>query len=626
MATAFSHHTNDHELVIDSTTRALELMRDEDGRALYTVSEELPVYQNPLTFSQTTWTGGHRQRDFFASDKYYEGQSIDTTQDGRIILGPKIYSVGISGGTLGAEPKHFIWFNSISKWICATNTKVFWYDGTNFVEKTEIAGQVISSLAVVADILYVCLGTSTRYYYTADGTTYTQTDLTDGYAEKIIAAPNSAGTATILWKYKKPNQISNTTDGRTAAAGGVQWSSPAYIGDVTYDITNIFLANDLLMVGKEDNLYHYDSNGGVHPLMNDLNRNYSSINFKYSSEWQSSVYFSLVDGLKELTTDTLDSMGPTQEATDIGALGTCVGVVGDKDFLYVAMKDVVWQFPYTFPFEFSVSEDVTINVYKGIEHWTPRGFEWSWCPWAYIGNNLSSTLAICQISDQDRRLWFGYGNYAGYVLLSNNPTATDSLARFASSGWLRMSYIWGTNIYWDKLFQSIVTHTKSCEATVTITPKYRKDTDTTATTLTASITANGVIKTNFTSPLSCKRIQFEVDLASDTDTKTPEILLFQARGIEKPETVRIHEAVYKAASKPSITTTTVRNFLRDGRNSTSLIKFADLRYGQSTAGTDYQWVIIEPGYPKEVEITHEKGRQPELGIQVRMREVSYTIS
>jgi len=189
-----------------------------------------------------------------------------------------------------------------------------------------------------------------------------------------------------------------------------------------------------------------------------------------------------------------------------------------------------------------------------------------------------------------------------------------------------MSYTYGTNPYWDKLFQSIVTEVKGCDSGKTVTPKYRKDTDTSSTALTAAITSNGIAKTNLTSAISCNKIQFELHLATDSSSYTPEVLYFQARGIEKPETVRIYEATYKAISKPSIITTTMRDFLRTGKTSTSLIKFADLRYGESTAGTTYHLIIIEPGYPREVELIHEKGRKPELGIQVRMREISYTIS
>jgi hypothetical protein len=198
MATAFNYRVNDHELKIGSTTRALELMRDDEGRAMYTVSTEIPQYQNPLLFTQTDWTGGHRQREYIDPTKYYEGQSIDTTHEGRIILAPKIYSVGVSGGDLGSTPVDFIWFAAISKWLCATASKVFWYDGINFVEKVDLTGNTITDLVVVNDVLYVCLGSSTKYYYSTDGETYTQTDLTDGYAQKIIPAHTPAGTAIIL--------------------------------------------------------------------------------------------------------------------------------------------------------------------------------------------------------------------------------------------------------------------------------------------------------------------------------------------------------------------------------------------------------------------------------------------
>jgi len=627
MATAYTHRSNDHELALTpyaaANTKALEIMRDDDGRPIYTVSTETPEYRNPFVFEQTSWIGGHRQRDYINPFKYYEGESIDTTQDGRILLGGKIFSVGVSGASLGAEPKHFIWFAAITKWMCATTSKVFWYDGINFVEKTDITGETISNLAVVNDILYVSLGTSTKYYYSADGITYTQTDLADGYAEKIITAPNAAGTAMILWKFKTPNELTNTTDGRTAGDGGIAWSSAAYIGDTSYDITNIFLSQDRLLVAKEDNVYYYDSNGGTHPLMNDVGKSYSADNFKYETEWRGSSYFSLLEDIKELTGTTLDSVSPLEENKDIATkYGTCKGIIGDKRHLYVSMRTVLNQFPYTFPITFYTASDTTTVIYKG----TTDGVNWSWCPWIKLASNLSSTLAICHHSDFDRRLWFGYGDYAGYVMLADNPTDDNSPACFPSAGWIRLSYVYGTDPYWDKLFQSIVTETKGCSATLTVTPKYRKDTDTSATALTSAITTNGVVKTTLTTALNCNRIQFELHLATDDEKATPEVLFFQARGIEKPETVRIHDVVYKATSEPSRTSETVRDFLRDGKTSTSLVKFADLRWKESTGDTTYHWVTFEPGYPKEVEIVHEKGRKPELGIQVRMREVSFTVS
>jgi len=211
------------------------------------------------------------------------------------------------------------------------------------------------------------------------------------------------------------------------------------------------------------------------------------------------------------------------------------------------------------------------------------------------------------------------------VILTDNPTA-DSAARFCASGWLRMSYVYGTDSYWDKLWQSAVLNVKGGALGETVQVKYRKDTDTSATECIAAASTNGIFETNFTTALNCKRIQYEVHLASDTSTATPEVSYFQAKGVEKPTTVRIHEAVYAIGDKPSRRAESIRTFLRGGRTSISLIKFADLRYGDDTAGTNYVWVVMMPGYPQEVEILHERNRQPELGIKVRLQEVSYTIS
>lgn len=89
--------TNDHEIKIGSTTKKLKLIRDDSGAALYSVIEEIPPHQSQLRFTQDNWIGGHGQYDFKEDDVYFEGQSIDTTQDGRVFLGPLIYTVG-SGG------------------------------------------------------------------------------------------------------------------------------------------------------------------------------------------------------------------------------------------------------------------------------------------------------------------------------------------------------------------------------------------------------------------------------------------------------------------------------------------------------------------------------------------------
>jgi len=603
------HGKYDHELVIGTTTKKFRLIRDDSNAPMYWVDEEIPRYRNPLRYEQTNWIGGHGQHrndENKKNDLYFEGQSIDTTQEGRVILGPLINTVGVSGGTLGANPVCFCWFGAISKWMVATATKVFWYDNTNFVEKKEFAGETITHMIEYNGILYVALGSSSLYYTSADGETYTVTDLTDGYAERFEICPNPAGTQDVLRKFKQPNEVSNTTDG---TAGGTQWSTPAYIGDESNNITNILIHNDKLLVGREDNLYHYDSDGGIHPLLPCRKVNRSTNNFKYATHWQAGTYFSLANGIGEITGyNNFDVIHPYHQQ-DIGKVGTCVGLAADDKHLY-----------------FGLDEGTNTHIYKVREAPKDGALRWELCPWVFLSTNTCATLAICQHSATDRRLWFGYGNNAGYVILSDNPTA-DSAARFCASGFVRMSYDYGTEGEWDKLWQSAVLEVKGGDTGETVQVKYRKDADTSATSCIAAAATNGLFETNFASALSCERIQFELHLASNTSTATPEVSYFQAKGVEKPVTVRFHNATYAVGDDPSNSAKTLRNLLRTGRTTTTLIKFADLRFNDSTggtAGTDYVYCVMEPGYPREETIIHTKGKAPELGITVRLREVSFS--
>lgn len=461
-------------------------------------------------------------------------------------------------------------------------------------------------------VAYAAVGSSTKYYYSTDGDTWTQTDLTDGYAERFFVSPNAAGTNNVLWKFKTPNEVSSTTDGTSSGGTGVQWESPAYIGDTSNDITNIFLINDELLIGKEDNLFHYDSSGGLHPYMDDLKVLRTSQNFKYVTYWQSAVYFTKGSGLGEITNaSTFDQMGALTNIDNISKVGSYVGLSSDPDWIYAA-----------------IDEGTNTHIYKGREVGTPTGLKWQWCPWVFLGTTTCATIAVCQHSSTDRRLWFGYGSSTGYVIITDDPQA-DSSARFVSSGFLRMSYTYGTNPIWDKLFQSAIIESSNCAAGRTIQIKYRKDSETSPTECIAAHTTNGVHEVNFTAALSCKRIQFEIHLATNDNTESPEVTFFQAKGVEKPTTIRVHDAYYRVGDKPTDRTKTIRNLLRTARGSTTLVKFADLRYGQSTSGTssgDYVWCVVMPGFPREVEIIHEKQKQPELAMQVRLQEISYTIS
>ncbi|KKN78431.1 hypothetical protein LCGC14_0349630 [marine sediment metagenome] len=607
-------HTFDHQLNINGTDSRYYLLRGDDGRAMYQVIEEAPESPSRLRFGQTDWIGGHGQDVFREFDKYYEGQAIDTTQPGKVFLGPEITEIKEDDASdLDSAPVGFAWSEANTKWQVFTAGKIYLYGTSWEAATTDIAS--VKQMVEFDAVMYAGLGSGTTYYTSADGDTWAATDLTDNEADGWLVAPDPDGLAENLWKFKVPNELTRTTNG---GSGGVEWESPTFIGETGNNITNIFLNANKIYTGKEDGLFWLDSAGGVHAeLPDELKVSHSTDNFKYVSNWQTSSYFSLLRGMGEMTTaETFRPMGPLTEIDDIGKLGDIVGITSDRDWLYVAIK-----------------EQVNTIIYKCREVWTGQKLRWEYCPFVFLGTKACTTIKVAQHSTTDRRLWFGYGTNTGYVLLSDNPLA-DSAYKYTTSGFIRMSYTYGADPIHDKLWQSAVIEQHrvnsgtitAASAGETTAVFYRDDADIGSTSAIAAYITAGVVETNFSLAINDKRIQYELHLASNSNTATPVVYSFQAKGVEKPQTVRIHEAYYAIGDKPTDRVKTVRTLLREGRNTTTLIKFADLRYGQSTSTTDYVWCTMMPGYPKEVEVKHAKQRQPELALVVRLQEVSFTIS
>jgi len=609
-----ARHTSDHELYNGTTTERFKLIRDDNGSAMYNVENFVPNYRNPLKIIQSNWIDGHGQYEVNpissqngTNTAYLEGQSIDTTQDGVVFLGPLITTVG----TVDAAVVGFYWYKAQSKWMCWSATNAYVYSTTWTVTTTALSG--VTAMAEYDGVLYAAMGASTLYYYSTTGTTWTQTDLTDGYANGFLVAPNTAGTQNVLWKFKTPNEISNTTNGKTVAASGVQWETATFVGDTSHNITNISLHNNKILIGKGDNLFELDSGGGVHPLRPDLKTNASTNNFKYVCEWQTSTYHSEERGGGEISAyDTYNPVWPLQDAQNIGKIGDTVGIASDKNWLYWGVK-----------------EPTNYIIYKGRETVSGNRLIWQWCSWIFLSTSVCGAIAVCQHSTTDRRLWFGYGTTnTGYVILSDDPLA-DTAARFTTSGWVRMSYDYGTNPMFDKMLQSSVVDVAGLASGVTLQIKYRSDTGSATECVATGTfgTTNGIVEKNFSAALTGKRIQFEIWLASGTSTVTPQVRYFEAKGIEKPTTVKYHNATYAIGDEPTNRAETLRSFFRTARTTTTLLKFADLRYDGTTggtAGTDYVYCVIEPDFPREVEIVHEKDGRVELGIQIKLREVSFS--
>ncbi|GAH86508.1 unnamed protein product, partial [marine sediment metagenome] len=124
------HGDFDHELKIGDDTQQFRLVRGEGDAVMYNIRNIIPEYRDPLRFTQSNWIGGHGSYERKAPDVYFEGQSIDTTQDGCFFLGPLINPVSESGngGNFDSAVVQFIWFEATSEWLCATAEKIYRYD------------------------------------------------------------------------------------------------------------------------------------------------------------------------------------------------------------------------------------------------------------------------------------------------------------------------------------------------------------------------------------------------------------------------------------------------------------------------------------------------------------------
>lgn len=590
-----------------ATTKELTLARERGttGACLfrsYEVNQEGGRPDKPL-FDQRDWSGGFGQGNFTDETRYSAGSNIDTTQTGQIFLGPLINSTTIhGGGNLGAAPVDFELFGSTL--YVATATKIYsWSTGDAHwdLKKTYSTGDNITDLHSFGGYLFVGRGASTAYDYTSDGANYTTSTLTDGYANGFLTAPAGAGTTMILWKWKTPNQIASHSTG----LNGTQWTTAAYIGDSGYNITNLLLPHDNLFVGKVDNLYHYDSDGKSYPLMPELRCAQSTNNFKSTTYWQGSAYFSLGSRVGEVTAySSFDNVGPLDHLEHISQTGSCVALTSDRDWVYAFMQ-----------------EGSNYICYKGRESLKDNALAWSWCPWANLSTNSVATATVCQFSGENPKLWFGYGSAAAYITLSDNPPA-DTYT-YAASGYLETGWFDAGARDWNKLIDAVLAEAKmssgAMSATKNVTLSYATDDGTSFTQIDTAITTAtmGSKKYTDTAPVAAKKVKFKIALATDSSSVTPIVKYFAAYGFIQPARVRLFDFTVFAEQGTTGMTKDIRDFLIDGRDSTSLITLVD-RFGSS------HYVRILPGYPQEIEMVNQEGKQVGIAMKVMCEKVDWS--
>jgi hypothetical protein len=452
--------------------------------------------------------------------------------------------------------------------------------------------------------IFAALGTTQPYEYSS-GAGFTACTLTDHHASGFCVAPSPAVVTDILWKYDAVNGIASNTSGIN---GGAEWTPTAYIGESDMKITSMWLHQNNLMIGKEDGLFHYTSDGQVHRLMTSPKH---SSNYKYVTQFHGNSYFSLFRHIGELTANNVLSLiGPYVDQDDIGKVGVCTGLTADDHFLYAV---------YT-------SGNATPFTYEIFKAWpyttTDGGRKWAWCPIYNVAASSSTEISLPYIWDRSAsttQLWFAGNADPKYLLVQENPTSY-STSTYNSAGYLVTSWIDLGHRDWYKLIDAVLAECRgTLDANKTVTLSYEADEAGSWTQIDTAYTAAtaGTKKYTDTAPVAAKKVRFKIALATNSSASTPIVKYVAAYGSVKPDRVRIFEATVLAEEGFSSRPETLRDFLIDGRDSRNLITLTD-RFNND------HYVRILPGYPIEEELTDKYGQSVGIGMHVKMEKVDWS--
>lgn len=609
----------DISLLIGSTTKMFDLAT-EGGQKMFLTREELiipvkaasdiPSYsdlppEKILAFVQNNWRGGMGQKDRFnIMDMYADGRSIDTREPNQIILGPKINT----SGAISATIVHTLLFEG--REYAASTTVLYKLDadkagwtevldvGTDYTDTIECLGHYDG-------YMYVGLTTG-KYIYSNSGDNgdWTQSDLDNAIMHRTCVAPSFTATKDILILAKQPNEI------RTAVAplnGEAGWLDPPYyVGDEYSNITDVFVLNGTLFIGKEDGLYSLPVDGRP-VLVLDYRQQKLGTNFKFNTNWQGVLYTSAAGDILEVIGGSgavygVDYMGPLERSPELATIGTLKGITSDDKNIYAV---------------FLIGSNYVI--YAGRERRDDKyGLRWEWCPYIHLGANVCGAIRVMQRSGDSPLLWFAYGTNMAYAILAQAPNYPlgDTSYRFTTSGYLITTFFDVGYDTWAKIFYQLWSIAENLDTGIDIDVHYWKDTDTDWTILT-TISANGVKSVDLAS-LSCKKVRLKFTLNSATNTITPIVREFIYRGVLQPEVTRTLDFTVMLGQSDSRKPSTDLAFLEGGRVATAPIVLKDLRFNTT------KYVIFLPNSPMGQELRDEPSKQPVYRARIQAQELNWT--
>jgi len=425
------------------------------------------------------------------------------------------------------------------------------------------------------DALYLCLGTSDKYWAMSTAEVFTESskDATDfELFQRVDAAVPT------MWGVDGVNTVRSTAH---PANGGDEWGNQEVIDTSYHSITDLVSKSGELYIMKEDMPYYINSEGAVqNDLAPELSSALAPTSGKNSFPWKNKLYIPFgTQGLLETDGTTNTFLNPSSYCTNLpDFVGRIFAVAADEEWLFVA-----------------IDNSTKVEIVAGREETIAGTTSWVWHPI----NEL--TLAGCETlytsSVYQKRLWIGSTSTSDSLYYIPLPTGYGNLEADANRSFKTNSYMITPWLHGNfradakafiKLFGELG-HNYDADIYFECHYQILGDTDWTdagdmkgtATNRTATLYIPADSGSN--NPVS-EMIRFKFVAKTDDVQKTPVLLGYDCRGILYPENRRIIECEVLCDDEMTLNDSTIEKgqaatikaALEEARNANWPVTFYDI--------------------------------------------------
>ena len=280
-----------------------------------------------INMAQTDWRDGIGKKVSRGTSwrSYLKCISADGRQRNKVIPGPLVQSA--TGATLDGTPVRFV--EKGGALYLAAGEKLYLCASGNLSETWAGVSLTITDLAVL-DKLYIALGGSNLFYFSADMSTFTIATPTQSKADLFAVMDKYLG------KILNPNEFKTADDPSNAVN---DWSTASTIGDALHNCNSFLSKDGEWHIGKTNGRWYINTSDTVIPISKAPY--ISDKNFKPFGEWNESLFWSIANGgfLTYNTLLGLQDISPGLLGSDAeGYTGRIMGMAGDSSWLYACTE------------------------------------------------------------------------------------------------------------------------------------------------------------------------------------------------------------------------------------------------------------------------------------------------